>query len=332
MNVLPYISVIIPIYNVHLYLERALNNICNQTLSNIEILLIDDGSEDKSAQICAQFAKADSRIRFLSIPHRGVSAARNAGLDIATAEYIALKDSDVWPEVDMLEYLYMNALRYQADISTCEFIKEYADKPSTIRGSHKDYLVDWKTMIKEINYNGDFDAFLFNKIFRHSFLSQLRFPTGVSIGEDYDFIISVLLKHPVIFHGGACKYHYYQRSASISYTGFRTAAAASRNRKNYRKVYLIQTAYDSGLKESALAYFVLQEMAVIISMAKSDCYDKDIINGVKQEVRAHLLEYIKINRVPFYLKVCSILLSINERMLLLPYKVFFHRARSVSES
>lgn len=330
MDYTPLISVIVPVYNVQPYLEKALNSIIRQTLKEIQIILVDDGSDDGSLDICYAFAQKDKRIQIIENVHRGVAVARNAGLNVAVGDYVAFIDADDWLEADMFEYLYRNAVYYKTDISTCEIFREYPGRKPLVKGSHKDYLIEWVEAVKEMNYNGDFDAFLFNKIFKRSLLDEIRFPEGVSIGEDYTFIIKFLLKRPSVFRGSACKYHYRQQPNSISYTGFSNSDAVSRNRENYRNIYLFQIGKVPVLGQSALAYYILQEMAVAISMVKAKRYDKSILSSVKQVIRRNLKKYIKIRKVPVYLKICAALLSINEAFLLLPYRTFFHRFRSVS--
>ena len=302
MDHMPLISVIVPVYNVQPYLEKALNSIIQQTLEDIQIILVDDGSDDGSLDICHELARKDERIQM--------------------GERL---------ELDMFEYLYKNAILHEADISTCEIFREYPDGKTVSKGSHKDYMLMWMKAAEEMNYNGDFDAFLFNKIFRRSSMREIYFPEGVSIGEDYTFIIKSLLKHPVIFHGGVSKYHYRQQPNSISYTGFSNADSVLKNRNNYQKIYILQIREAPELQQSALAYYILQEMAVPISMVKAKRYNKSILSSVKQTIRSNLKRYIKAVNVPVYLKVCAVLLSINEIFLLLPYKVFFHRIRSLSE-
>ena len=95
LSTLPLVSVIIPVYNVDPYIEEALDSVINQTYSNIEILIIDDGSTDESGEICDRYALTDSRIVVFHQGNKGLSAARNVGLDHATGEVIALLDSDM---------------------------------------------------------------------------------------------------------------------------------------------------------------------------------------------------------------------------------------------
>ena len=115
------ISIIVPVYNVEQYLDDCLISIINQTYKNIEIILIDDGSTDKSGKICDEYAKKDSRIIVIHKENGGVSSARNAGLRIAKGAYIGFVDPDDWIAEDMYEVLYSNAKKYDADVSVCKY-------------------------------------------------------------------------------------------------------------------------------------------------------------------------------------------------------------------
>jgi len=115
------ISIIVPIYNVEIYLEKCLNSIINQTYKNIEILLINDGSSDNSLRICKKYQKKDKRIVLINKKNGGLSSARNAGIDKASGNYLLFIDSDDYIEIDMIEKLYNNIKSNNADISICNF-------------------------------------------------------------------------------------------------------------------------------------------------------------------------------------------------------------------
>ena len=114
---MPKISVIVPVYNVEKFLEKCLKSIIGQTFEDLEIICINDGSTDKSLSILNSYAAKDSRIKILSQTNQGQSCARNAGLEIASGEYIGFVDSDDWIDLDFYEKLYNTAKKYDADIA-----------------------------------------------------------------------------------------------------------------------------------------------------------------------------------------------------------------------
>ena len=128
----PLISIIVPIYNVEKYLSRCINSVLSQTFPDFELLLIDDGSTDKSGYICDGYAQKDSRIKVFHIENGGVSAARNYGLDNARGEWITFVDADDWIDKDMYYKLYNEAILSEADIVICDFYIYYNQKPRLI--------------------------------------------------------------------------------------------------------------------------------------------------------------------------------------------------------
>lgn len=328
----PKISVIVPVYNVMPYLRDSLDSILNQTLSDLEIILIDDGSNDGSTEICSLFAERDRRIKLIKTDHQGVSYAKNTALSVACGDYIAFVDSDDWIELDMFSYLFQLAESVHADIATCVIVKEYPNGKSVIEGNSKCYKADWIKVIDEINYGGEFNAYLVNKLFRKSLLDGITFQNSASIGEDYCFLMKVLLREPAVIRGGECKYHYRQRADSVSYTGFCNVQKSWCNRQNYYNTFQTLERYSCELADGALAYYILQEMAVPISMVKAHHYSKMMNKSVQREIRKYLMRYLSLRRVPFYLKCCAILLCVHEKLLLIPYQIIFSRARSVGST
>ena len=118
---LPLISVIIPVFNVEKYLRTCLNSVINQTYSCLEILLINDGSSDKSGEICAEFARKDARIRLFSQPNSGQAVARNLGLDNAQGEFVSFVDSDDVIAPDFFETLYYLIVNFKTKIAMCAY-------------------------------------------------------------------------------------------------------------------------------------------------------------------------------------------------------------------
>lgn len=136
----PKVSVIVPIYNVEKYLKKCLTSLINQTLKEIEIICVNDGSTDNSAKILEHFAKNDFRIKVISQQNSGLSGARNTGLEIATGEYIGFVDSDDWVDLEFFEKLYITAKENSADIS-CAGFKRRGKIFSTIRKSFNEVKV-----------------------------------------------------------------------------------------------------------------------------------------------------------------------------------------------
>lgn len=114
------ISVIVPVYNVSKYLNQCIESIINQTYTNLEIILIDDGSNDESEKICDEYKNKDDRIIVIHQENGGLSAARNAGLDICKGKYISFVDSDDYPEPNFIDCLYSSLIENNVKVSMCD--------------------------------------------------------------------------------------------------------------------------------------------------------------------------------------------------------------------
>ena len=141
------LSIIVPVYNVENYLIRCLDSLVNQTLKEIEIICINDGSKDNSLNILEEYAKKDSRIIILNQENAGLSAARNAGMEIAKGEYIGFVDSDDWVDLDFFEKLYIAAKNNDCDIAVADFIREHPTKKK------KDLILQKKKFLKNLKTN-----------------------------------------------------------------------------------------------------------------------------------------------------------------------------------
>ena len=121
----PKISIIVPIYNVEEYLRRCLDSLLTQSLTDIEVIAINDGSPDSSLQILKDYALKDNRLKIIDQSNSGVSSARNAGIEAATGEYIGFVDPDDWIDKEMYKIMYQTAVTEQADIVMCSYIREF---------------------------------------------------------------------------------------------------------------------------------------------------------------------------------------------------------------
>ena len=214
------ISVIIPAYNVEQYIARCLDSVRSQTYRNIEIIVIDDGSEDGTKAICDEYAAIDSRIRVVHKKNAGVAAARNDALDMASGDMIAFADADDYMETDMLEKLYIVMTENMADMVSCGYYEEYPDHVYE-HGKDCGTVVFDKFQAYEdyLNMGGRIGAGLWNKLIRSDAIKDLRFK-DYKMGEDVELlfrIVGLCNKVVCIDYEG---YHYIHREGSATRIGF----------------------------------------------------------------------------------------------------------------
>lgn len=217
---MPLISVIIPIYNTENYLLKCLDSVLSQTLKDIEVLLINDGSTDGSQKICEEYACKDQRIQVLHTPNQGVSHARNLGLEMAKGEYISFIDSDDWIEKDMIATLYRLIQTNHTDLSTCGYTIE-DEKGKVIYSINKKntcILDKWEAMSslfkdKHYRYKGN----LWDKLYKKEIIDRdkLRFNEQIYYNEDRLFIFQYLRLCQSITYTCSSFYHYIIRNSSV---------------------------------------------------------------------------------------------------------------------
>lgn len=183
------VSVIVPVYNVEMYLVRCIESIINQTYKDIEIILIDDGSKDQSYEICKRYADKYDFVKAIHIENHGVSFARNLGIEKSTGEYIQFVDSDDYIEPNMIELLLMEKKRRNTDIVLCGYYRESLEKKESFVPN--DTNCDYNEFDKLIAY-WTFDPIIgspCNKLFDSKIIKKnaIRFHEGVTYAEDFCF-------------------------------------------------------------------------------------------------------------------------------------------------
>lgn len=209
------LSIITPVYNVEAYVSRCIDSVLNQTLSDFELILIDDGSDDQSGSICDNYAAKDSRIKVLHQENQGQAAARNAALKIAQGEYLAFVDSDDFIHPQMLEILLANAQKYHASISIgcCQTVASCIPfepvRPGRVRSSSGPEFLH-HTLLNNIKNK---PWILCDKIFHRSCFLSVRMPTG-RIYEDNSVVYRLLYEAETIADCDDILYYYYCRNES----------------------------------------------------------------------------------------------------------------------
>ena len=188
------VSIIVPVYNVEKYLKDCLESLINQTLKNIEIICINDGSSDASLNILREYEKRDSRIIVVDKKNEGQSIARNIGIDLAQGEYIGFVDSDDWVDEDYFEKLYNSAIKNECDIA-CAGYKYYKKNKFNVRKNYEAELLCMTVREKVRLDNLPKDNYIWNKIYKRSVWNDLGVKFQPSrFYEDIALVIKLLHK------------------------------------------------------------------------------------------------------------------------------------------
>lgn len=220
------VSIVVPVYNTERYLHRCLKSICNQTLREIEVILIDDGSFDGSGQICDEYSAIDERVHVIHQTHGGQVSARWTGLATASAGYIGFVDSDDWIESDMYHALYEMVVCSGADIVAEGIVEDIGGEcwrsrnllPEGRYGTVEEKEGLYRGMVSCKDYFGmGIQPYLCNKLFRRKFalLHMNKVPRSIRVGEDAAAVYSLFAQAGTVVLSNTAHYHYCHRSTSM---------------------------------------------------------------------------------------------------------------------
>ena len=213
------ISVIIPVYNVAPYLRRCLDSVLNQKYTDIELILIDDGSTDESGAICDEYKMRDKRIIVMHKSNGGLSDARNAGLNIASGEYICFIDSDDWVDSSMFQDMIEAIECYQAQIACCGFIRTDGKSEFGNWNYGATHCVNAEQALRDIMKRWPENVVVWNKMYRAELFDDVRFPVG-EVHEDNATFYKVIGTTDRFLYIDGQYYYYYQRPDSIMGQGY----------------------------------------------------------------------------------------------------------------
>lgn len=216
----PLVTIAVPMFNVEPFLRQCLDSVVKQTYKNLEIIVVNDGSPDRSGKIAGEYAESDGRFRVIHQENKGVSAARNSALRSASGEYIAFVDADDFLASDFVQYMIGLALDYDAEFIFSRYCQYFPVKVNA--GSEREDNVRTYTSEEaaaDFLYPGRIEIGCWNKLFNRKFLldKDISFPEDLYMGEGLNFIVSAALNAKRIV-GGTKKVYYYRKNNQQSAT------------------------------------------------------------------------------------------------------------------
>ena len=212
------ISIIVPVYNVEKYLNKCVDSILAQTYTNIEVILINDGSKDKSGEICNDYSKIDNRIKVIHQTQHGVAYTRNVGINNSNGKYILFVDSDDFIDKKMIKTLYKTIVSDNSDIAICDFIYYTEKTKKNNKYPKKVFMIEGNEKFEYL-YNEYYIASIvqWNKLFKKEIFNDIRYPEG-KINEDEFVIAKEFFNAKKISYVLEPLYYYNQREGSIMHT------------------------------------------------------------------------------------------------------------------
>ena len=272
------ISVIVPVFKVEQYLNRCIQSIVNQSYDDLEIVLVDDGSPDACPSICDSWARIDKRIKVIHKKNGGLSSARNAGLDIATGDYIAFVDSDDYIASNMFEIMLDAVLRNNVDVACCGRVRVSATGKIEMFTLHEEQLFTGEEAIKRLLIGETIEEAAWDKLYKVDIFSKRRFPDG-EINEDIVQTIEILGACRKIVHVGCALYFYCENQDSITISKY-----------NHKKMICIKhldqiSDYLDKSHPQLLRYFYDLELRYCQGLLYLLLSDAETLNGNKDDYK-----------------------------------------------
>jgi len=312
----PEVSIIVPVYNVERYLEECLNSILNQSFQNFEVILVNDGSSDRSAIICNEFTKMDSRIKVIHKKYGGVSSARNIGVSVARGEYIGFVDSDDRIDKDMYKRLMNLCLQTESEIAICRLGREIDGKLINPVQSGFIKELDHVDAMREL-YKGQLYRFsLCNKLFKKSCFDNITFPEG-RIHEDLSTTYKLFSQSKKSAYTNYIGYIYVKRTNSILTSQFNEKRMDAF--LGWAEILEFMSEKYVGLTKefiSCFTYGCVDNIYYILNQVEETNQAKQYLNSIRKLVRKHYKKIILNELLSMKYKTTITLMVLSSNLLI----------------
>ncbi len=292
----PLISVIIPVYNVEKYLHKCVDSVLAQTYTNLEIILVDDGSTDASGQICDEYVAKESRIKVIHKPNGGVSSARNAGLEIAQGQYIGFVDGDDYIELSMYQILLDSILQNHSEIARCEMYGWQSIMKNEWCGSAPQAMELFYPYI-----------YICLSLINRKIIKNIRFDETITLGEDMKFYFEIVSQAQHISYIPSSQYHYVINSQSATQQTF-NPKKLSYFKAAHAAMHYAQTHHLLSLQRKIEEQICYHAVGFLRQIVVSGFQDKVVIENLRRKIREglvrHLFSHHKLTNKLFALMCC----------------------------
>ena len=309
------VSIVIPVYNVEEYLQYSVGSLRQQTYSNIEIILVDDGSTDRSGEICDQYAQEDDRIRVLHLQNGGLSNARNTGVKAATTDWIIFLDSDDYYDIRTVEYLIGLKEQYKVDLVSTPVIEVRNHEDKDFSGDINEKSprkLDRHTALKEMFYGRHVGTHSGGKLYKKEILLQYPYPEGM-IYEDLAMAYEHIHYCPEIAVGYRSVYKYYRRMGSTVNSKYSERLLNFYKAMEWNRSY-IERDYpnDKEMRRALNVRYVFNGLHVVHAMLSSEMYSD--VNKIRKEYTRYFNDIIPNPNITGKNKVKYLMLLVSPKL------------------
>lgn len=317
------VSVIIPIFNSEKYIRHSIESVLSQTFKDIELILINDGSTDSSGEICQEYLKRDSRVKYFRQENSGPDIARKTGVQKAQGEWLCFLDSDDYFLETMIEKMFQVLSDENCDIVCCNFTRFDGEKFwEGESGVSELTFVEGQKQISEAFFKGRIIlGGYWAKIFKRELLSDYSFVTDSIIGEDVTGVLYAIERAKKIVLLPEHYYFYYWHTGSISHgiytprhlVSLRNYISVKEYQKNRK---LIEEKYIDG-------FFAEHEMAVATAMSRGKVFDREAVGILREDMKKTAKSVYQNEVTPFYMKVCIFIFLRSPKLFMSIYRVIY---------
>ena len=310
------ISIIVPVYNIEKYVAKCLETIRNQTYTNIEVIVVDDGSTDNSGVICDTIASLDNRINVFHRKNEGLSAARNFGIEKASGKFIVFIDGDDQVDISLIKHLYSLVHDDNVQIGICDLAHSYDDSEIVYKEESRRRVYNSSKAITEMLYQKSFLVSVCAKIYPKEYFRDLKFPKGL-IYEDAAVMCRILEKAETIAYSDARLYAYIHRDGTITTNRFSDKdfdiIPISKNIvEHYR-------TEEVAIRKAAYTYFINSCMRIYLNAPRKKAYFNKV-GYCEKHIKNGRWKCILNPKVRTKLRIALILFSLNKKLLFGIYK------------
>ena len=317
----PLISIIVPIYNAEKYLNQCIESILEQTYENIELILVNDGSKDKSLEICNIWSKKDKRVVAINKTNGGVASARNAGLDIAKGQLITFVDNDDIVEKNIYEKMYSDMLTHNADIVMCNSRSFTSLESRSDKGyqNYEPFEISNKELVhRMLSFEKIFCSSVWSKLYTKEIIGNVRFKEEITLGDDYYFNGVIYPKVKCFYYNATPLYNYRIREGSICRSGVGAHFFDKYKVAGFLKEELQQYDFIKQVEIEKFELSVLYEIVYNLFFEKADrailkTWKNKLLErfkSVKKNSKVSIKHIVKINMLVYfpnlYMKLTSI--------------------------
>ena len=290
------VSIIVPVYNTAKYLEKCLQSLVDQTMEDLEIILVNDGSTDDSQKIIDAFAAKTPKMKAFEKTNGGLSDARNFGIDKASGEYIGFVDSDDFVSLEMFERMYEKGVELEADIVFCD-LEKVNEKGEVFRDLPQSPQLPERIDLKnDFRIFGEMACFACNKLFRKSLFDKHRFKKGIHF-EDIELIPKLVLDAKIIAKINEPFYKYFERQDSITKTHTRKGLDM------FLAIDSVKDAFDKSDYQNFHSeferFFIFQgyySFLAYVAYVKDKALKKEMLEELDKQLKKHQISRFKIIR------------------------------------